>query len=46
MHVDLVQIRSTPHYEPLVKRQTKQDKNHTTPRKYDFISVGSKVAVQ
>ena len=34
------------HYEALVKRQTKKDKNHNTPRSYNFIPIGSTVAVQ
>ena len=34
------------HYEALVERQTKKDKNHDNPRKYNFIPMGSTVAVQ
>ena len=35
------------HYEELVKRQTKNyDKNHDIPRYYDFIPIGSTVALQ
>ena len=33
-------------YEALVKRQTKNDKNHDTPRMYAPIPIGSTVAVQ
>ena len=34
------------HYEALVKRQTKNDKNHDTSRNYVLIPIGSNVAVQ
>ena len=34
------------HYEALVKRQTKNYKNHDTPIKYAFVPTGSTVAVQ
>ena len=34
------------HYEPLVKRQTKNNKNHGTPRKYASIPIGSTIVVQ
>ena len=34
------------HYEALVKRQTRNDKNYDTARNYDFFSIGSIVAVQ
>ena len=34
------------HYEVLVKRQTKKDKNHDTPKNYTFLLIGSAVAVQ
>ena len=34
------------HYEALVKRQTKSDKNHDTSRNYALILIGSTVAVQ
>ena len=30
----------------LVKRQTKNDRNHDTPRDFTFIPIGSTVAVQ
>ena len=33
-------------YETLVKRQTKNDKNYDTSRKYSFIPIGSTAAVQ
>ena len=33
------------HYEALVKRQTKKDMSHDTPRNYDFIPIGSTVVV-
>ena len=33
------------HYEALVKRQTKNDKNHDTSRKYASIPIGCTVAV-
>ena len=34
------------HYQALVKRQTKIDKNHDTSRNYAFIPIGPTVAVQ
>ena len=34
------------HYEALVKRQTKDDKNQDTPRNYVSIPMGSTVVVQ
>ena len=34
------------HYEALIKRQTKNDKNHDTFRRYASISMGSTVVVQ
>ena len=34
------------HYEALIKRQTKDDKNQGTPRNYVSIPIGSTVAVQ
>ena len=34
------------HYEALVKRQTRNDKNYDTARSYDLFSIGSTVAVQ
>ena len=34
------------HYEALVRRQMKNDKNHDSPRKYAFIPIGSTVVVQ
>ena len=33
------------HYKALVKRQTKNDKNHNTSRNYALIPIGSIVAV-
>ena len=32
-------------YEVLVESQTKKDRNHETPRNYDFISIGFPVVV-
>ena len=37
---------SNEHYEALVQRQTKNDKNHNTSRNYAVIPIGSTVAVQ
>ena len=34
------------HYKALVKRQTKNDKNHDTSRNYAVIPIGSTVAAQ
>ena len=34
------------HYETLVKRQMKNDKNHDTYRNHAVIPIGSTVAVQ
>ena len=34
------------HYEVLIKRQTKDDKNQGTPRNYVSIPIGSTVVVQ
>ena len=34
------------HYEALVERQTKKDKDLDTPRYYDFIPIGSTVTFQ
>ena len=34
------------HYDELVKRQMKNDKNHDTPRIYASIPIGSTVVVQ
>ena len=34
------------HYQALVRRQTKNDKNHDTSRKCALIQIGSTVAVQ
>ena len=34
------------HYEALVTRQTRNDKNHDTARSYDSFSVGSTVVVK
>ena len=34
------------HYEALIKKQTKDDKNQGTPIKYVSVPIGSNVAVQ
>ena len=34
------------HYEVLIKKQTKDDKNQGTPRNYVSVPIGSNVAVQ
>ena len=34
------------HYETLIKRQVRNDKNYDTARNYDIFSIGSTVAVQ
>ena len=34
------------HYESLVKKQTRNDKNYDAARNYDLFSIGSTVAVQ
>ena len=34
------------HYETLVQQQAKTNKNHDTPRNYNFTPIGSTVVVQ
>ena len=42
----LIRPDNDEYYEALVKRQTKKNENHDTCRYYDFIPIGSTVAVQ